>query len=95
MNYIDDSALLIRSCLSSNVGVPEESEDLFRVYAVLARAKGKAVTATDVHDAWSAWMTSRDANHPSIIPFEDLDEETRKQDYPFVQAIHMAVSKLR
>lgn len=60
------------------------------MYAVLARAKGAAVTASDVHDAWAAWMESRDEEHDAIRPFELLSKDIKDEDMPFVEAIRKA-----
>lgn len=54
MSYLDVDAELIRSCLSPDTCLNEGSEDLFLLYAVLVRVKGRATEAADVHDAWSA-----------------------------------------
>jgi len=62
--------------------------DLFRIYAVLALAKGEATTAEDVHDAWSAFMMPRAPSHVSLVPFDQLRPETQALDEPYVQAIH-------
>ncbi|WP_425547664.1 DUF7701 domain-containing protein [Brevibacterium daeguense] len=40
--------------------VSESTESLFLMYAVLMRTKGAETTASDVHDAWSAWMSGVD-----------------------------------
>lgn len=73
---------------------PRSGDDLrlFRLYAVLARAKGVAVTAEDVHDAWSAWMGDRQSAHPALVPYAQLNPEQQRQDVPFLQAI-AAVAK--
>lgn len=50
-----------------------DTRQLFMIYAVLARAKGQAVTADDVHDA----MTLRESDHGSLVEYERLDEPTK------------------
>lgn len=60
---------------------------LFRMYAVLALTKGVAVTARDVHDAWSAWCAGVDPEHRSLKPFDQLAPEVQALDEPYVQAI--------
>ncbi len=87
MNYIQELAQEIRAAVPEDV-VPDDSEYLFLIYAVLARSKGEATTKEDVHDAWTAWMLSRGETHESMRPYIDLASETRKEDEPFVQAIH-------
>ncbi|MFE6506349.1 hypothetical protein ACFVDI_02060 [Nocardioides sp. NPDC057767] len=93
MTYLDDIAQTIRESVDPNVGVPGESDDLFRLYAVLSLVKGESVTARDVHDAWVAWMQTKGEEHESMIPFDSLDASTRAEDKPFVDAIHRAVRR--
>jgi hypothetical protein len=61
---------------------------LYRMYAVLSFAKGKATTAEDVHDAWAAWMAGQYPEHRSLKPFGDLDADVQRMDDLYVQAIH-------
>lgn len=87
LNYIEQDAELIRESLPAGTSVPDDSESLFLMYAVLMRAKGVETQATDVHDAWSAWMVEIDRGHESIRPFEELDTKTKAEDSPFLLAI--------
>jgi hypothetical protein len=91
MSYLDELAVRIRD------EVPEAQRgehalDLFRLYAVLALAKGESVDASDVHNAWAAWMQQQQPDHKALRPFEELDEETRAADSPFVRAIRAVAS---
>ena len=93
MSYLDELAVRIRD----EVPEAERGEtalDLFRLYAVLALAKGKFVEASDVHNAWVAWMQDRQPNHEALEPFEKLDKETREADSPFVLAIRSVASAI-
>jgi hypothetical protein len=90
MTYLHDDAQLIRSHLPSHAHPPQDADTLFLIYAVLMRAKGVHVTDVDVHDAWVAWMQTRNPQHPALIPFELLDKPTQSQDLPYVQAIRSA-----
>ena len=90
MSYLDADAVLIRSCLPEGTGAPEDSEDLFVLYAVLMRAKGEDTQAADVHDAWSAWMSRRAPDHESICPYDQLTPSVQAEDVPFITAIHSA-----
>jgi hypothetical protein len=91
--YLERDAELIRQRLPEGTAVPEDSDDLFLMYAVLLRAKGVGVQASDVHDAWSAWMLRVDPGHESIRPFGELDAETRGEDGPFLVAIRAAAAR--
>ncbi|MFF3787448.1 hypothetical protein [Streptomyces sp. NPDC001933] len=88
--YLDSLADLIRSCLPPDAEPPADSDDLFRIYAVLLKAKGEQVTDEDVHDAWSAWMQSVDSTHDALVPFRDLAPEMRAADTPYTVAIRAA-----
>lgn len=95
MSYIKKLADCIKSFVPKKDLPGEETNSLFLIYAVLALAKGEYVTAEDVHNAWSAWMTAKDENHESIKEFSELSQETKNQDEPYVQAIHRAVKELK
>ena len=90
MSYLDTDADLIRSCVPEGTGVPEGSEDLFVLYAVLMRAKGEGTQAADVHDAWSAWMSRSTPDHESIRPYDQLASSVQEEDAPFLTAIRSA-----
>lgn len=90
MTYLDDVAETVRACVPDGVEVPDDADDLFRLYAVLVRAKGTSVTDEDVHDAWVAWMTNRGEQHDAMVPFGELDRDVRAQDAPFADAIRAA-----
>jgi hypothetical protein len=90
MNYLQADAELIRNCLPKTTSVPDASEDLFLLYAVLMRVKGRATQAADVHDAWSAWMSRREPDHESIRPFDQLSPTVQAEDAPFLTAIRRA-----
>ncbi len=91
--YLERDADLIKRCLPDGVEVPDGSDQLFLMYAVLLRAKGAVTQASDVHDAWSAWMVGVDPEHESIRPFEELDADTRGEDSPFLIAIRAAAAQ--
>ena len=92
LNYLQRDAALVRESLPEGTEVPDGADALFLAYAVLMRAKGAETTAADVHDAWSAWMTASDPEHESIVPFGELDEETQREDGPFLAAIRRAAA---
>ncbi|MFE7672639.1 hypothetical protein ACFU5N_10520 [Streptomyces albidoflavus] len=90
MTYLDELAALIRSCLPAEAEPPAGAEDLFRLYAVLLKAKGPEVTEEDVHDAWSAWAQQTDPGHGALVPFAELDASAQALDTPYVHAIRQA-----
>ncbi|MGW0615704.1 DUF7701 domain-containing protein [Streptomyces sp. NPDC002788] len=94
MTYLDPLADLIRACLPPDAEPPEESAALFRMYAVLLKAKGAEVTDEDVHDAWSAWMQTVNSAHEALIPYGDLDPATRAFDAPYAEAIRRAARQM-
>lgn len=95
MNYIDQIAEEIKSEVEVYHVPADDTAPLFRLYAVLALAKGTRVTAADVHDAWSAWKITNDPSHELIKPFEELPPEIQAEDEPYVEAIHAVARRLR
>jgi hypothetical protein len=87
VNYLAETATAIRAELPADVLPDGDVHALMLIYAVLSRAKGPAVTAEDIHDAWAAWMSATDSQHPSIRPFSELSEDVKAQDEPFVEAV--------
>lgn len=94
MNYIDQIADAIRQEVSPSKLPDDDTAALFRLYAVLALAKGMSVTLEDVHDAWSAWMIGNNPDHESIKPFKELTPQTQMEDQPYVDAIRTVASRL-
>jgi hypothetical protein len=94
MSYLRDLAEAIRSELPHEL-VPDDADELFLVYALLALVKGKAVTAEDVHNAWVAWMEMRGERHESMVRFADLTRGVRAEDDPFVTAIRTVATRHR
>ncbi|RJS45324.1 DUF7701 domain-containing protein [Nocardioides cavernaquae] len=88
--YLDQLAERVRLAVPAEVGIPDASDDLFRLYALLARVKGESVTRRDVHDAWVAWMQAKGERHESMVSFDDLAPDIQAEDEPFVQAIRTA-----
>ena len=93
--YLDEIARQIAAELGPDALPDEEgTERLLRLYAVLARVKGMAVTAEDVHDAWVSWMADKDPRHEALKPYGHLDAETRREDDPFVAAVRAVAARL-
>lgn len=88
MSYIDDVADAIRRQLTPDLLPQDDSAPLFRLYAVLVMAKGEQATLEDVHDAWSAWMSGVNPQHPSLRPLTELSAEIQRADEPYLAAIH-------
>jgi hypothetical protein len=91
LNYIDKIAGAIRERVPDEL-LPDQRgvDDLFRLYGLLALAKGTETTTEDVHDAWAVWMVQQGDDHQSVRPFAELDANTQDEDRPFVEAIHAA-----
>lgn len=87
MNYIDDLAVRIHQAAEPDAP-PHEDILLYRIYAVLALAKGEKVTAEDVHNAWAVWAAEYDPQHRALVPFDELPPRIRELDGPYVAAIH-------
>ena len=95
MTYIDRIACAIWVHCSDPgdpLNMPGNDAPLYRIYAVLALAKGQQTTLDDVHDAWSAWCVSDRPYHLAIIPFNELTNDQKEQDRRYMDAIH-AVSR--
>ena len=89
LNYIDRIALAIRQRVPDEMVADDSgADDLFRLYGLLALAKGIHTTAEDVHNAWVVWMVQRGEDHQSLRPFAELRAEIQDRDRPFVAAIH-------
>ncbi|MGW5232271.1 DUF7701 domain-containing protein [Streptomyces nodosus] len=63
---------------------------MFRLRAVLLKAKGEQVSEEEVHDAWSAWMQTIDSSHDALVPCADLSPETLAADAPYAEVIREA-----
>ena len=82
MNYLDNLAEYIRSeCGGGPIA-------LYRIYAVLARAKAPNVTNEDVHDAWVAFTLHVRPYHRFIGPYSDLTPGVQAEDTPFRDVIN-------
>lgn len=92
-NYLEDIALEIMEAALGEGDITSDYLPLYCIYAVLALAKGTNVTPEDVHNAWSAWATTYHGSHKSLLPYNELAEETKRLDDPFVDAIHVVVRR--
>ena len=95
MSYVDELAEAIRHTVPGRLIPAGDTDTLFRIYAVLAMAKGEHVVLEDVHDAWSAWMSERNPAHPSLKPLAQLPPDIRQTDEPYLDAIRIVVRERR
>jgi hypothetical protein len=94
MNYIDGIALSIYD-MDNDDEPTDDDMTLYRIYAVLACAKGTQTTAADVHVAWSAWMAGKSPEHWYLVPFDELEERVQRYDDAYVEAIHKVAEHMR
>jgi hypothetical protein len=87
LSYVDDLADAIRREIPPQLLPEGDTASLFRMYAVLAMAKGEQVVLEDVHDAWAAWMSGEDPQHKSLKPLPELPAEVQRADVPYLDAI--------
>jgi hypothetical protein len=93
--YLDDIALRIRSQVPATSLPDGDLIALFRIYAVLALARGEELELADVHNAWVAWMADIDSEHEALVPFERLGQDVAGTDFPYLDAIRKVASELR
>lgn len=95
MNYLDATARRVEHEIAPNLRPEERGADLYRLYGLLVLVKGVDCTLEDVHNAWSAWMTTDEPDHDALVPFEELSPETREKDRPYLNAIRRAAAGKR
>lgn len=93
--YLEKIADTIKSFIPEDRLPSENNDHLFVLYAVLLRAKGKNVTQSDIHDAWSAWMTTQNSDHSSIVPYEELEKSIQDEDNLYAVAVRKAAEELK
>ncbi len=94
MNYLQKLASEIRANVDSDDLPDQNTESLFLNYAALLLAKGRDVTAEDIHNAWAAWMTSKDPAHDALRPFKELSARTQQEDIPYLRAVQKTALQL-
>jgi hypothetical protein len=94
LTYIDALGDAIRRVVPPELLPEGDTAPLFRLYAVLALAKGESAVLEDVHDAWAAWMAGQNPKHKSLKPLQELPPATRAADQPYLDAIR-AVARER
>jgi hypothetical protein len=95
VNYLDQLAAAIQLAAEPESLPPDTDTPLYRVYAVLLLAKGQAVTAEDVHNAWAAWASEHEPESRHLVPFKELSLEVQQRDRVYVDAIHRVAARIR
>ncbi len=93
MSYLTDLAKKIELNTPEHVLPTQErdTKNLFLLYALLAKIKGKDITNEDVHDVWCCWMELHGESHSSMIEYSKLSELVQFKDAPYVAAIKKAL----
>lgn len=94
MSYLDELAVQIERKVPAEMLPDHDTKLLFRLYALLLLAKGTAVTAPDVHNAWAIWMQESNPGHHAIRPYGELDPSAQASDEPFVTAIKSVADRI-
>jgi hypothetical protein len=92
--YLDDIATRLRAKISADLLPSERSDELLLLYAALVRSKGSTTTSSDVHDAWSVWISKLAPEHEALVPYLDLSGDLQAQDAPFRDAISSVAREL-
>ena len=80
MNYIQQTKHELQKHM-------ECEDDLVDLYNLLVWVLGESTTWEDVHNAWSVWQNKTNPSHKSLVPFDELSEETQKLDAEYANAI--------
>ena len=86
-NYFDETAAHLGEL------IPGNDPALLRYYALLVLTTGENTPREHVHDAWSAWRTVTRPDHPSLAPFDELTEQVKAYDDPYVDAIRQVAAE--
>jgi hypothetical protein len=94
MNYLTNIITRLRE-LAAKHGGKIEDDRLAAAYALLVLTTGQATTLENVHDAWSAWRAFSDRpDHPDLVPFSWLSDETAEYDRPYRNDIRTVAAEL-
>jgi len=93
VNYLTRIADAISNELPQELIPKDGAGDLMLLYALLCVTVGQSVSANDVHDAWTTWMTGRGERHTSMIPFDELPADVQLEDEPFASAIRRVAER--
>ena len=93
--YIDNVTEMVKS--ATNI----KNIHLAKMYALLVLVKGTNITLEDVHNAWAMDMNFRPKNeycygheHRSIVPFDQLPEETKDKDKKYLTALRKVATDM-
>ena len=92
-SYLEQLAAEIHAEIDPALVPRGDTTSLWRIYAVLVRAKGVDVQASDVHDAWTAWALGAKPAHEALLPFEQLDRATQAKDEPYLAALQAVAAR--
>jgi hypothetical protein len=95
VNYLDQIAAEIRQIADPDAVSPDDYRPLYRLYAVLLLAKGQAVTAEDVHNAWVAWASDQKPASQHLKPFSELSLGIQRKDEAYAEAIRAVAARLK
>lgn len=87
MNYVQEARQLLQSKISVD-------DDLLNLYTLLVFVHGESCRLEHVHDAWALWRNHSKPDHPSLVPFKDLDTETKELDRKYTEAIQEVAKAL-
>ena len=73
MAYIGTTFEILRAKLGPD---PRVNPGLLGLYALLVHTTGIDTTRENVHDAWALWRRRTVPDHPDLVPFEQLAEES-------------------
>lgn len=88
MNYVQK----FKSRLKEEL--PNCDSSLLDLYTLLGLTVGKDVDNRDVHDAWSIWKNPVQADHRSLIPFNELSKEVQELDTKYTVAIRKVAREI-
>jgi hypothetical protein len=94
MTYIEDARNALLAVYPDEVESAEDAR-LIDLYTLLVLVRGEETTLEDVHEAWAVWRSRTRPDHPSIVPFEELEKDVQEMDRPYVEAIRAAAKQLR
>ena len=92
-SYLEELAAEIQAEVDPRLVPRGDTTWLWRIYAVLVRAKGLDVNASDVHDAWTAWALTAKPAHDALVPFTALDAAAQTKDQPYVAALRRVAAR--